>query len=307
MRLPVTIGVDGCRQRDVCPICESPHKADIGAALTAGQGYRTLARRFGLDVAAVKEHRRQCLTSRPPSPPPPPPPPPKLPLKEPYAGPAGAHAPAREEHDPRSAVDFDSRVAFVIAAMTAGDFDAPHEVPLLAAAWGLTTDHTRRIVKAAGAGYRAATPDLDALRASSMGRWMHLYRAALAADDLRAACVALRGHDVVSGVANAAKAPESPLADPDFLAAMERLGHLTREALDVAALCVACPEVPRPLVAALVAAVEAELDRRLSEAAPPSPFPIPLPDVLAARDAIRTNTEGAYARAREKGVHGAWT
>ena len=266
-----------------CTICESPHRGEVDAALTAGQGYKALGRRFGIDVAALREHRRRCLTMRPPSPPlstvaP-------LPLKEPYAGPACAHAPAREGRpDPRSALDFDARVAFVIGEMVAGDFDAPHEVPLLAAAWGLTTDHTRRIVKAAGAGYRAATPDLTALRA---------------------ACVALRGHDVVSGVANGAKAPEGSIAEhPDLLAAMERLGHLTREALDVAALCVACPEVPREYVVAVVAAAEGELERRLSEAAPPSPFPIPLSDVLAARDAIRTNTEGAYARARE--IHG-WT
>lgn len=288
-----------------CTICESPHRGEVDAALTAGQGYRTLARRFGLDVAALREHRRRCLTMRPPSPPlstvaP-------LPLKEPYAGPACAHAPAREGRpDPRSALDFDARVAFVIGEMVAGDFDAPHEVPLLAAAWGLTTDHTRRIVKAAGAGYRASTPDLDTLRAASQGRWMRLFRAAVAADDLRAAAVALVGHDRVSGVANGAKAPESPLADPDFLAAMERFGRLTREALDVDALSLACPEVPRPHVAALVAAVETGLERRLSEAAAEQSFPVRLSDVLAARDAIRTNTEGAYARAREKGVR-AWT
>lgn len=286
----------------MCPICKSPHAADVDAALTAGQGYKALARRFGIDVAAVREHRRQCLTSRPPSPPPSTVAP--LPLREPYSGPVGAHAPAREGPDPRAAVDFDARVAFVIAAMTAGDFDAPRDTPELAHAWGLSADHTRRIVRAAGAGYRASTPDLDTARAISAGRWCDLYRRAIAADDLRAACVALRGHDVVSGAANGAKAPESPLADPDFLAAMERFGRLTREALDVDALSLACPEVPRPHVAALVAAVEAELDRRLSEAAPPSPFPIPLSDVLAARDAIRTNTEGAYARARE--IHG-WT
>lgn len=288
----------------MCPICESPHRAEVDAALRTGSGYKALGRRFGLDVAAVKEHRRQCLTSRPPSPPPSTVAP--LPLKEPYSGPVGAHAPAREGRpDPRSAVDFDSRVAFIVSEMAAGTFDAPRDTPELAHAWALSADHTRRIVKAAGAGYRAATPDLDALRASSMGRWMHLYRAALAADDLRAACVALRGHDVVSGVANGAKAPEGSIAEhPDLLAAMERLGHLTREALDVAALCVACPEVQRAHVAALVAAVEAELDRRLSEAeqSPPPSFPVRLSDVLASRDAMRANmlpSAPPYARARE--------
>ena len=288
----------------MCPICESPHRAEVDAALRTGSGYKALGRRFGIDVAAVKEHRRQCLTSRPPSPPPPTVAP--LPLKEPYAGPACAYAPAREGRpDPRSALDFDARVAFVIGEMVAGTFDAPREVPLLAAAWGLTTDTTRRIVKAAGAGYRASTPDLDTLRAASQGRWMHLYRAAVAADDLRAAAVALVGHDRVSGVANGAKAPESPIAEhPDLLAAMERLGHLTREALDVAGLCVACPEVPRAHVAALVAAVEAELDRRLSEAeqSPPPSFPVRLSDVLASRDAMRANmlpSAPPYARARE--------
>jgi hypothetical protein len=95
---------------------------------------------------------------------------------------------------------------------------------------------------------------------------------------------------------------------------MERLGHLTREALDVGALCVACPGVAREDVAALVAAAVAALEQRLSEVAAelsPPPFPVPLADVLAARDAMRANTEGAYARARGvrghgAGVHG-WT
>ncbi len=285
-----------------CKACEYPQADDLDAALRAGRiGYKVLARRFGLDVETLRAHKRQCL-SRPAAVG-------SAPLREPYGGPvgAGAGARARERPDPRSALDFDARVAWIIAAMVTGDFDAPRDVPELASAWGLSTDHTRRIVKAAGAGYRAATPDLDTLRAASMGRWMHLYRAAVAADDLRAACVALRGHDVVSGTANGAKAPESPLADPDFLAAMERFGRLTREALDVDALSLACPEVPREYVVAVVAAAEGELERRLSEAAPPSPFPIPLSDVLAARDAMRANTEGAYARAREKGAHGAWT
>lgn len=145
---------------------------------------------------------------------------------------------------------------------------------------------------------------------------MHLYRTALAADNLRAAAGALAGHDRASGTANGAKTPESALAEhPDFLAAMERLGHLAREALDVGALCVACPGVAREDVAALVAAAVAALEQRLSEVAaelaPPPPFPVPLADVLAARDAMRANTEGAYARARGvrghgEGIHG-WT
>ncbi len=283
-----------------CPICESPHAADVDAALRRGSGHKALARRFGLDTAAVREHRRQCLSTSPP-------------LREPYAGPVGALAPAR---DPRSARDFDARVAFVLGELAAGDFDAPREVPLLAASWGLSTDHTRRIVRAAGAAYRATTPDLETLRAASQARWMHLYRTALAADDLRAAAGALAGHDRAAGTANGAKTPESPLAEhPDFLAAMERLGHLTREALDVGALCVACPGVAREDVAALVAAAVAALEQRLSEVAaelaPPPPFPVPLADVLAARDAMRANTEGAYARARGvrghgEGIHG-WT
>lgn len=285
----------------MCSICESPHRADVDAALTAGQGYRTLARRFGLDVAAVREHRRQCLTSRPTSPPP------SsvgtVPLREPYAGPVGAPAPAR---DPRSALDFDSRVAFVLGAMVTGDFDAPREVPLLAAAWGLSTDHTRRIVRAAGAGYRCATPDLETARAVSQARWMHLYRAALATDDLRAAAVALRGHDVVSGAANGAKAPETPFTEqPEYKAAVAMYVDAVFEALDVAALCVACPDIPREHVDGVIAAAIEALERRFAAVPPsPPPFPVPLADVLAAKEAIQANTEGAYARARDTGAHG---
>lgn len=286
-----------------CSVCESPHAADVDAALRRGSGHKALARRFGLDTAAVREHRRQCLSTSPPLAV-------GVPLGEPYAGPVCVCAPARERPDPRNAGDFDTRVAFVLSEMAAGDFDAPREVPLLAAAWGLSTDHTRRIVRAAGAAYRASTPDLDALRAASMGRWMHLYRAALAADDVRAAAVALVGHDKVSGAANGAKAPESPIAEhPEFLAAADMFVAATHGALDVDGLCAACPDVPRSHVAALVAAALAALDRHLSEVeaigtSPPPAFPVPLADVFAAQDAMRANTEGAYARARDTGAHG---
>ena len=118
--------------RDVCPICESPHRAEVDTALTAGGGYKALARRFGLDVDALRAHRRGCLTASAPKSWPPPP---ALPLRDPYAGPVGAHAhaPAR---DPRAAGDFDSRVAFVIGEMAAGTFDPPKDGPELASAWG---------------------------------------------------------------------------------------------------------------------------------------------------------------------------
>ena len=167
--------------------------------------------------------------------------------------------------DSRNAGDFDTRVAFVLGEMAAGDFDAPREVPLLAAAWGLSTDHTRRIVRAAGAAYRASTPDLDALRAASMGRWMHLYRAALAADDVRAAAVALVGHDKVSGAANGAKAPESPIEQhPEFLAAAAMYVDAVHDALDVGALARCLPDIPRGhLERAAAAALEA-VERRLT-------------------------------------------
>ena len=57
------------------------------------------------------------------------------------------------------------------------------------------------------------------------------------------------------------------------------------------------------LVAAAVAALEQRLSEVAAELSPPS-FPVPLADVLAARDAMRANTEGAYARARDTGAHG---
>ena len=250
----------------MCPISESPHRAEVDAALRTGSGFKALARRFGLDVEAVKAHKRGCLTtsSTRPSPPAPSPPPPKLPLREPYAGPVGAPAPA-PARDPRAAGDFDSRVAFVIGEMAAGTFDAPRDVPELASAWGLSTDHTRRIVKAAGAGYRASTPDLETLRAMSQGRWMHLYQAALDAEDIRAACVALRGHDVVSGVAHAKDTPATIDA-----ATFERFAAL-----------LAARFMDRPDVLEALAAAAAEIER--------ADGGISLESVLAAREAMTAN------------------
>lgn len=276
----------------MCPICESPHRAEVDAALRTGSGFKALARRFGLDVEAVKAHKRGCLTtsSTRPSPPAPSPPPPKLP----YAGPASARAHARE-HDPRSALDFDSRVAFIVSEMAAGTFDAPKDGPELAALWSLSADHTRRIVRAAGAAYRASTPDLDCARAVSQGRWTDLYRRALDAEDLRAAAAALKGLDTVSGVANAKDTPTAIDA-----ATFERFAAL-----------LAARFVDRPDVLEALAAAAAEIERDT-----PADGGVSLEAVLAARDAMTANMADdgpPYARARDttakehgEGAHG-WT
>ena len=193
--------------------------------------------------------------------------------------------------DPRSALDFDARVAWIVAAMTAGDFDAPKDVPELAAVWAISHDTTRRIVRAAGSAFRCATPDLDCARAVSQGRWTDLYRRALDAEDLRAACVALRGLDVVSGVAHARDTPTAIDA-----ATFERFAAL-----------LAARFVDRPDVLEALAAAAAEIERDT-----PADGGVSLAAILAARDAMTANVRDdgpPYARARDTKGHGehGWT
>jgi hypothetical protein len=175
-----------------------------------------------------------------------------------------AHAHARTDPlpDPRTAGDFDARVAWVVAAIAAGDFDAPRETPLLAAAWGLSVDHCRRIVRAAGAAYRAYTPDLDVTRSISAGRWSDLYRRALEANDLRSASVALRGHDCVSGASHGAKAPDAPIASrPEFTQAAAMYTESFFAATEPDAL--ACLDLPHETRCKISTFLREDFDRRL--------------------------------------------